>query len=155
MGLAPVTKKSPSSAPAAASTRTTVQAKAASPGVPLYVQAAAKTARRETARAADDGVGADADGVTRIATGGVSNAADRLPHVDRIQAAFGDHDVSHVRAAVGGDGGAAAQQMGARAYTIGDRVAFREAPDLRLAAHEATHVVQQRGGVQLKDGVGR
>jgi hypothetical protein len=34
-------------------------------------------------------------------------------------------------------------------------VAFARAPDLHTAAHEAAHVVQQRGGVQLAGGVGR
>ena len=37
----------------------------------------------------------------------------------------------------------------------GDRVGFKDEPDLRLAAHEAAHVVQQRRGVQLKGDVGR
>ncbi|HTE55742.1 MAG TPA: hypothetical protein VK698_33035, partial [Kofleriaceae bacterium] len=41
------------------------------------------------------------------------------------------------------------------AYAIGDRVAFARSPDLHTAAHEAAHVIQQRGGVQLADGVGR
>ena len=34
-------------------------------------------------------------------------------------------------------------------------MAFGGAPDLRTAAHEAAHVVQQRGGVQLSAGVGK
>jgi hypothetical protein len=38
---------------------------------------------------------------------------------------------------------------------MGNDVAFGEAPDLHTAAHEAAHVVQQRGGVQLKGGVGK
>ena len=33
--------------------------------------------------------------------------------------------------------------------------AFKAPPDLWLAAHEAAHVVQQRGGVSLSGGVGR
>ena len=44
--------------------------------------------------------------------------------------------------------------MGAEAYATGDKVAFAHAPSLHTAAHEAAHVVQQRGGVQLKGGVG-
>jgi hypothetical protein len=40
------------------------------------------------------------------------------------------------------------------AYATGSTVAFREAPDLHTAAHEAAHVVQQRAGVQLRGGVG-
>jgi hypothetical protein len=45
--------------------------------------------------------------------------------------------------------------MGANGYASGDAVAFASAPDLRLAAHEAAHIVQQRGGVRLSGGVGR
>jgi Domain of unknown function (DUF4157) len=42
----------------------------------------------------------------------------------------------------------------ARAYATGDQVAFAAQPDLHTAAHEAAHVMQQRGGVQLKGGLG-
>ncbi len=44
--------------------------------------------------------------------------------------------------------------MGAAAYAQGDRIAFKSQPDLHTAAHEAAHVVQQRRGVQLQNGVG-
>jgi len=44
--------------------------------------------------------------------------------------------------------------MGAQAFATGNHVAFAGTPDLHTAAHEAAHVVQQRGGVQLKGGVG-
>ncbi|MEO1273578.1 MAG: hypothetical protein AAFX99_36305, partial [Myxococcota bacterium] len=46
-------------------------------------------------------------------------------------------------------------QMGSMAYATGNSVAFKGAPDLHTAAHEAAHIVQQRAGaVQLKDGIG-
>ena len=86
---------------------------------------------------------------------GIADASSPLPHLDRIQASFGRHDISGTRAAIGGPAARANESMGSLAYTMGGRIAFRAAPDLRLAAHEATHVVQQRAGVQLKDGVGR
>ena len=38
--------------------------------------------------------------------------------------------------------------------TTGTRTAFKEQPDLWTAAHETTHVVQQRSGVSLLGGVG-
>src|SRR5690242_1810418 len=44
--------------------------------------------------------------------------------------------------------------LGSTAYAKGNSIAFAGAPDLHTAAHEAAHVVQQRGGVQLKGGVG-
>jgi hypothetical protein len=44
--------------------------------------------------------------------------------------------------------------MGARAYATGNHVVLSGASDLHTVAHEAAHVVQQRGGVQLKSGVG-
>lgn len=85
---------------------------------------------------------------------GVASGGGALPHGDRIQAAFGRHDVSHVQAHVGGAAADASAAIGATAYATGDRVAFASPPDLHTAAHEAAHVVQQRGGVQLKGGVG-
>jgi hypothetical protein len=89
-----------------------------------------------------------------IADAGTATGGARLPHLDPIQRSFGHHDVSGVEAHVGGDAAAASSALGARAYATGNRVAFGSAPDLHLAAHEAAHVVQQRGGVYLKDGLG-
>jgi hypothetical protein len=45
--------------------------------------------------------------------------------------------------------------MGARAYATGDHVVLGRGADLHTVAHEAAHVVQQRGGVHLKGGVGQ
>ncbi|MEZ4451908.1 MAG: DUF4157 domain-containing protein [Nannocystaceae bacterium] len=79
-----------------------------------------------------------------------------LPHLAAIQRSFGpDHDLSGVRAHVGGDAASASATMGAEAFAFGDRVAFRGAPSLHVAAHEAAHVIQQRRGVSLYGGVGR
>src|SRR5262245_56878221 len=89
------------------------------------------------------------------ARSGLAGANQSLPHGERIQAAFGHHDISHVRTSTGGSAAGASKEMGALAYTSGDRIAFRDAPDLRLAAHEAAHVVQQRAGLKLPGGVGR
>jgi hypothetical protein len=91
----------------------------------------------------------------RAAAGVASGAGGPLPHQDRIQASFGRHDVGDIESHVGGETARAAADIGARAYATGNQVAFATQPDLHTAAHEAAHVVQQRGGVQLKDGVGR
>lgn len=91
----------------------------------------------------------------RLAVAGTSGGGSALPHLAKIQAAFGHHDISGVRAHVGGNAAASAGTMGARGYAVGDDIAFAAAPDLHLAAHEAAHVVQQRGGVRLSGGVGR
>jgi hypothetical protein len=86
---------------------------------------------------------------------GVSGAGGALPFGDQIQAAFGSHDVSGIRAHTDGNAQEANAAMGATAYAKGSDVAFGGAPDLHTAAHEAAHVVQQRAGVSLKDGVGQ
>lgn len=88
------------------------------------------------------------------AAAGLSGAGGALPHLDRIQRSFGRHDVTGVRAHIGGSAAQASQQIGALAYASDGRVAFRATPDLHLAAHEAAHIVQQRAGVQLPGGVG-
>lgn len=93
--------------------------------------------------------------VAATADRGVSGASAELPHREVIQRSFGRHDLGGVRARVGGEAAEASRALGAEAYATGDRVAFASAPDLRTAAHEAAHVVQQAGGVQLEDGVGQ
>jgi|JI10StandDraft_1071094.scaffolds.fasta_scaffold06536_2 outer membrane protein OmpA-like peptidoglycan-associated protein len=107
-------------------------------------------------RAADRHTGLSDDLIATHAAAGVAGAGGQLPHLEAIQRAFGpDHDLSGVRAHVGGAAATAAEAIGAHAYATGDRVAFAGEPDLFLAAHEATHVVQQRHGVHLKGAVGQ
>ena len=90
-----------------------------------------------------------------LAAHGVAGGGAPLPHAEAIQQSFGHHDMTGVRAHVGGAAAEAAGAIGASAYATGDDVAFEASPDLRQAAHEAAHVVQQRGGVRLDGGVGR
>lgn len=85
---------------------------------------------------------------------GVSGPGQAMPHGSTIQRLFGRHDVSGISAHVGGIAADAASSLGATAYATGNSVAFQQAPDLHTAAHEATHVVQQRAGVSFK-GVGQ
>jgi hypothetical protein len=89
----------------------------------------------------------------RIAARGIAGLGERLPFFDLIQASFGRHDLSGVRAHVGGAAGRAARQLGARAFAFGNHIAFDGMPDLHTAAHEAAHHVQQRAGVALKGGI--
>lgn len=88
---------------------------------------------------------------TSIAARGVEGPGDRLPFHDEIQRAFGAHDISGIRAHVGGAGADASRALGAEAYAHGNNIAFAAQPSLHLAAHEAAHVVQQRAGVAFKN----
>ncbi len=89
-----------------------------------------------------------------IADQGLVGAGGELPHLATIAASFGPaHDLSDVRAHVGGATAEAADRLGASAYAMDGRVGFAGTPDLHTAAHEAAHVVQQRGGVQLAGGM--
>lgn len=90
----------------------------------------------------------------QVAARGTQGAGGPLPHLAAIQKSFGRHDVSSVRAHIGGDAAAASKSLGAEAFAYGNAVAFAASPDLHTAAHEAAHVVQQRSGVSLKGGVG-
>lgn len=89
------------------------------------------------------------------AAAGITGAGQQLPHLDQLQASFGKHDLGDVQAHVDGRAAEASEAMGARAYATGADVAFRSAPDLATAAHEAAHVVQQRAGLTLPGGVGQ
>lgn len=89
-----------------------------------------------------------------LAEAGTVGSGGALPFYDQIQASFGHHDVSHVQAYTGGAAQLASEGMGAEAYATGDKIVFGNSPTLHTAAHEAAHAIQQRGGVNLKDGVG-
>ncbi len=107
------------------------------------------------ARLAVQGKGALGGDVAGAAAHGVAGERSALPHQDKIQASFGSYDVSGVTAHTDGQAAQACDAIGAQAYATGDQVAFKGAPDLHTAAHEAAHVVQQRAGVHLAGGVGR
>lgn len=127
-------------------------------GVPVQALGGAldATATGEGAEAGEGGAGAPAREVSEVAASGVAEASAPLPHFEVIQRAFGRHDLRRLRAQVGGGAAQAAKKLGASAYATGERIAFAEAPDLRTAAHEAAHVVQQASGrVQLPGGLGR
>lgn len=76
-----------------------------------------------------------------------AGAESPVPHLARMEAAFGT-SFAGVRAHAGGaETRAGLAQLGARAATRGDQVAFAEtSPDEQLVAHELAHVVQQRAG---------
>jgi hypothetical protein len=92
--------------------------------------------------------------VNAAADEGLAGAGGQLPHLEKIQQAFGRHDVRGVQAHTDEAAARGAGAMGAEAFAAGDHVAFAGAPSLHTAAHEAAHVVQQRRGVHLKGGVG-
>jgi hypothetical protein len=106
--------------------------------------------RREVQQKRGSG-GASEEQVHAAAELGTATPSQALPFQDRIQASFGPHDVSNVRAHTDAR---ATGAMAAEAYTTGNHVVFGKEPDLHTAAHEAAHVVQQKQGVQLKGGVG-
>jgi hypothetical protein len=105
-------------------------------------------------RAADKHDSNDVTTVHTAASQGVATPASSLPFSDVLQRAFGRHDVSSIQAHTGPEAAASTGAMGAKAYATGDHVVLGRTADLHTVAHEAAHVVQQRGGVQLKGGVG-
>ena len=75
-----------------------------------------------------------------------------FPHKERIEASFGRAvpGTAHVGASE------TCNDLGAEAYAGGGAAVFRdESPSLHTAAHEAAHLVQQRGGIQLKGAFGQ
>ena len=94
------------------------------------------------------------EAVHAAAAQGVATPASPLPHGAEIQRSFGHHDVSGIQAHTGPAAAGSARAMGADAYATGNHVVLGGRTDLHTVAHEAAHVVQQRGGVQLKGGVG-
>lgn len=85
---------------------------------------------------------------------GTSGPSSSLPFLDLIQKSFGRHDVSGAKAHTGEEARRGTRAMNAEAFASGNSIAFAGQPTLRTAAHEAAHLIQQRAGVQLTDGVG-
>ena len=93
---------------------------------------------------------------TAQAEAGTRAGGQRLPHYDLLSRAFGPgHDLSSVKACIGGDAATACGALGAEGFAFGSSIAFAARPDPWLAAHEATHVVQQRAGDAPASGSGR
>lgn len=93
--------------------------------------------------------------VLAAAQSAVSGRSGALPHGQTIGHAFGRHDVSKVQAHTDDNAAAGVNAMNAAAFTRGDHIAFASSsPSIHTVAHEAAHVVQQRSGVALADGVG-
>ena len=86
------------------------------------------------------------------AESGIRGTSHPLPHLATIQTYFGHHNISCVQAHTHAP---AAQSIGALAYAINGHVVFARKPDLRTAAHEAAHIVQQHAGVRLENGFGQ
>jgi hypothetical protein len=138
-----------SSSPDLAATATGPQAGAVGKQTLVQQQAHGSGVQRRA-----NGGEADSSAVHAAAERGTATASSALPHGDMIQRAFGRHDVSGIQAHTGGEATESAQAMGAQAYATGNHVVLGGSADLHTVAHEAAHVVQQRGGVQLKGGVG-
>ena len=100
--------------------------------------------------------GGGTEAVHDAAARGIASGGGALPFADKIQGAFGVHDISNVQAHTGAQANEATGAMGANAYASGNHVVLGSgAQNLHTAAHEAAHVVQQRGGVSLSGGVGQ
>jgi Domain of unknown function (DUF4157) len=93
--------------------------------------------------------GAMESAVRGVAASGVRGAGRRLPHADRVEQALGGHRLDAVRAYTDAGARAASRDLGAEAYTVGDKIAFAStSPSLHTVAHEAAHVIQQRAGAR-------
>ncbi|WP_282606180.1 DUF4157 domain-containing protein [Pelagibius sp. Alg239-R121] len=95
---------------------------------------------------------------TQSAVRAVASGGRPLSRSDRsyFEPRFG-HDLTHVRLHTGGEAQSAARGINARAYTLGNHIAFApgqyepETPRGRhLLAHELTHTFQQNGGRTIR-----
>ncbi len=100
------------------------------------------------------GGGGGDGGVHAAAAHGISGSGGAMPFQSRIQKSFGGYDIGHVQAHTDRAAQEGSAAMGANAFATGSHVAFGKSPDLHTAAHEAAHVIQQKGGVSLSGGVG-
>ena len=85
----------------------------------------------------------------------VAGASTAFPHQEAIQRSFGTHRVDGLQSIVGGPAGPMNRSLESNAFTVEGRVAFSQQPDLRQAAHEATHALQQQRGLVPAGSVSR
>jgi hypothetical protein len=100
-------------------------------------------------KAADVDSAMSAADVREAAALGASGSGHALPFADQLQKAFGNRDLSGIKAYTDSSAAAGAAAMGARAYATGNHVVFGDNPDLHTVAHEVAHVLQQQAGVHL------
>ena len=86
---------------------------------------------------------------------GIQGTGRALPFLSQIQKSFGQYNISSLVAHTDDSASQANKKMGSEAFTTLNHIAFKEAPDLFTAAHEATHIIQQRAGIVLEGGVGQ
>lgn len=127
---------------------------------PVYLQRICAECEEEEQRPAQPGplqakkTGADGTGASRIAnTVAAPGAGKALPGQvrNKIEPVLG-HDLRDVRVHDDGTARGAADKLNARAFTHQNHIylgAGESEGDLPLMAHEATHVLQQQGGLDL------
>jgi hypothetical protein len=64
------------------------------------------------------------ESIRETAIAGMQGANAALPHIDKIQMAFGHHNISNVQAFMGTNAQHAALGIGARAYAMGNKITF-------------------------------
>jgi hypothetical protein len=89
--------------------------------------------------------------VAEVAAAALSPGTHPLPHRERLQPLFGEHDLGTIRVSDGAREAETRRRVLSNGFTLGERVSLpRDAP-LDLAAHEAVHVVQHRLGGALAE----
>lgn len=79
----------------------------------------------------------------RVARSGFAGNPTQLPHSEKLSDVFGDRNTERIRAFTGEKATEAAEALGADAYSLDGKAAFRGAPTVETAAHETAHVLQQ------------
>lgn len=86
---------------------------------------------------------ADPASMAQVAESGFAGPKRAVPQKERVEATLGA-DLSAVSAYTGPTAKAACEQLGAEAFTLGPKMAFRdEQPALSTILHESTHAIQQ------------
>lgn len=93
--------------------------------------------------------------VDAIARWGVQGPSDSVPYQSQLEGHVDQETLSTVEVHTDQRARQATRKLGARAYTVGNQIAFRSTPDPETVAHEVAHVVQQRSGGRPEGGVGR
>lgn len=119
------------------------------------VQGRFEVIQRKSIPGASNATDVETEAIRTAALAGVRAPVQRFPFAEQIQRSFGKHDISQIQSHTGSDATNSAKAMNAKAFATGNHVVFGGTPDIRTAAHEAAHVIQQQAGVHLAGGVGK
>ena len=93
--------------------------------------------------------------IRAIAEAGISSPGSALPHQPALQPLFGRHRLANLRVHSDAQAVAAADRLGAQAYTYKGQIVLRPGASLHETAHESAHALLEQQGFAAQTAIAR